>query len=265
MKFVKIIMLVSIIVLGLYSTYVVATENESGEKVISSGENTNSGEVIETFEDDLYSGEDIASKRVFGAGKVNPNIDFPDLTIAHYNNLTKKYWYEDHPDKREILMAARIGVIDGYDDGTFKPDNPITRAEFIKMLMCLATNRTFNFASVPTTYTSWARNYVSLAEMQGIIEKGKYSDQDLEKPITRLEVVCMLAKVQIKMKNIPQNQLGHLIFTDIDGITEEEKELLLHAASYDLLEGMLDGSMTEFEPNKNITRAETARALMRIY
>ncbi len=75
----------------------------------------------------------------------------------------------------------------------------------------------------------------------------------------------MLAKVQIKMKGIAQSQLGRLIYTDIDALTEEEKGLLLHAASYDLLEGMKDGSMKEFEPNKNITRAETARALVRIY
>ena len=101
--------------------------------------------------------------------------------------------------------------------------------------------------------------------MQGVMEKGQYSEEELEEPITRLEVACMLAKVQIKMKGIEQNQLGHLIFKDIDGLTTEERELLLHAASYDLLEGMKDGTMKKFEPTKNITRGETARALVRIY
>ena len=101
--------------------------------------------------------------------------------------------------------------------------------------------------------------------MQGIIEKGEYTDKTLEEPITRIEVICMLAKVQIKMKGIPQSQLGHLIYTDIDALTEEEKGLLLHAASYDLLEGMKDGTIKQIEPTKNITRAETARALVRIY
>ena len=192
-------------------------------------------------------------------------VDFPDLITKVYNNRTRKYEDVPHKYKSEILVAAGVGFLEGYEDGTFKPDNPITRSEFIKMLMGLATNQTFNFDGIPTTYKNWAGRYVSLAEMQGIIEKGKYSKEELEEPITRIEVVCMLANVQIKMKGIPQSQLGSLIYTDIDGLTEDEKELLLHAASYDLLEGMNDGSMKKFEPNKNITRAETARALVRIY
>ena len=197
--------------------------------------------------------------------EVKKNVDFPDLVKMVYNAKTEKDEEVEHEARREILIAARVGFIVGYPDGEFKPDNPITRAEFIKMLMGLATNRTFNIEAIPTNYANWAGKYVTLAEMQGIIEKGKYTDADLEQPITRLEVICMLAKVQIKMKGIPQNQLGHLIYTDIDGLTEEEKGLLLHAASFDLLEGMKEGTMQEIEPNKNITRAEIARALVRIY
>lgn len=199
------------------------------------------------------------------AFNVKKNVDFPDLVKTVINPKTKKEEEVAHEARREILIAARVGFIDGYPDGTFGPDNPITRAEFIKMLMGLATNRTFDFDSIPTTYSNWAGKFVSLAEMQGIIEKGRYTDSELEEPITRIEVICMLAKVQIKMKGIPQSKIGHLIYNDIDDLTEEEKELLLHAASFDLLEGMKDGSIESIEPNKEITRAETARALVRIY
>lgn len=220
-----------------------------------------------SYATNMVSSDDVQKSTSLYAGsfEVNKTIDFPDLITEVYNKNTKKYEQIIHEDRREILMAARIGFLEGYEDGTFKPDNPITRAEFIKMLMGMATNRTFNFSTIHTTYTNWAGRYVTHAEMQGVIEKGQYTEEELEQPITRLEVVCMLARVQIQMKGIPQNQLGRLIFTDIDALTEEEKDLLLHAASYDLLEGMKDGSMTEFEPNKNITRAETARALIRIY
>lgn len=197
--------------------------------------------------------------------EINKDIDFPDLVTEVYDERNREYYYVDHEQKREILMAARVGFISGYEDGTFKPDNSITRAEFIKMLMEISTNRTFNIATIPTNYSNWAGRYISLAEIQGIIEKAEYTEEELEEPITRIEVVCMLAKVQIKMKGITQKFAGHLIYDDIDGLTDEEKELLLHAASYDLLEGMKDGSMTSFEPDKNITRAEAAAALIRIY
>lgn len=222
-----------------------------------------------TYATDLEKSGDVITKSAnystSSSFEVNMNVDFPDLETKVYNNVTKEYDIVEHEAKREILIAARIGFIEGYEDGTFKPDNPITRAEFIKMLMGLSTNRTFNFSAIPTTYQNWAGKYVTLAEMQGIIEKGEYSEEELDEPITRLEVVCMLARVQIEMKGIAQYQLGRLIYTDIDALTEEEKGLLLHAASYDLLEGMKDGNITEFEPDKNITRAETARALVRVY
>lgn len=230
------------------------------------------GLVEATGEIENSSGENLldtsaqnAQKRMKISFDVKTDVHFSDLVTEVYDEKTRKTYEVHHDAEREILIAAKIGFIEGYVDGTFKPDNPITRAEFIKMLMGLATNRTFNFEAIPTTYTNWAGKFVTLAEMQGIINKDQYTEDDLEKPITRLEVVCMLAKVQLNMKGISKNQLGHLIYTDIDGLTEEEKELLLHASSYDLLAGMKDGSMTKFEPNKDITRGEIARALVRIY
>ena len=189
---------------------------------------------------------------------------FPDLIWTERDSRGREYIVE-HFAVREITQATNIKVISGYPDGTFKPNNSISREEFIKMLMVLATNRTFDFASVDTNYTSWAGPYVTIAEMQGVIEKGIYTDETLKEPITRLEMVLMLSKTQILMKEIPQNQLGSLEYTDINYLTEEERDLILHAVKYDLLEGMKDGTSKFFEPNKKLTRGEAAAALMRIY
>lgn len=189
---------------------------------------------------------------------------FPDIYWTEYDNFGRSYVVE-HFAVREITQATNIKVITGYPDGTFRPNNSISREEFIKMLMVLATNRTFDFASVDTKYKSWAGPYVTIAEMQGVIDEGTYTDETLKDPITRLEMVLMLSKTQIKMKNIPQNQIGKLVYTDIKNLTDDEKDLILHAAKYDLLEGMKDGTSKLFEPNKNLTRGEAAAALMRIY
>lgn len=170
-----------------------------------------------------------------------------------------------HVATREITQATDINVMDGYPDGTFRPDDPVKRCEFIKMLIGLATNRTFDFGSIDSKYDTWYGPYVTIAEMQGVISKGQYTQKELEEPITRLEMILMLAKTQIKMKGIKQSQLGKLVYTDIDGLTQDEKDLVLHAAQYDLLEGMKDGSIKLLEPNKNLSRGEAAVALMRIY
>jgi len=39
------------------------------------------------------------------------------------------HWFED-----DIVFAAAIGWVNGYEDGTYKPDQPITRAEFMTLV-----------------------------------------------------------------------------------------------------------------------------------
>ena len=189
---------------------------------------------------------------------------YPDLTwITKDKNVREVV--NVHFATREITQATNIKVMEGYPDGTFRPDDPIKRSEFIKMLIGLATNRTFDFGNIDSKYNTWYGPYVTVAEMQGVIEKNQYTQKELDEPITRLEMILMLAKTQINMKGIPQNQLGKLVYTDIDSLTQDEKDLVLHAAQYDLLEGMKDGSIKLLEPNRNLTRGEAAAALMRIY
>lgn len=189
---------------------------------------------------------------------------YPDLTWITYNQIGKPV-ENVHFAAREIVQATNIGIMNGYPDGYFKPDEPITRCEFIKMLICLATNRSFDFASTDSEYTQWYGPYITIAEMQGVIDKNQYTVDELDEPITRLEMILMLSKTQIRMKSIPQTQIGTLKYTDIANLKQEEKELVLHAADYDLLEGMKDGTETLLQPNKYLTRGEAAAAIMRIY
>mgnify|MGYP003289957531 CR=1 FL=1 len=189
---------------------------------------------------------------------------YPDLTWVTYD-LTGKPKDHYHYALREIIQATNIGVMEGYPDGYFKPDEPIIRCEFIKMLVSLATNKNFDFGSTDSEYKDWYGPYVTIAEMQGLIEKNEYTVEELQEPITRIEMILMLAKTQIYMKGIPQTQIGTLKYTDLNKLTQDERDLVLHAADYDLLEGMKDGTETLLYPNKYLTRGEAAAALMRIY
>lgn len=198
-------------------------------------------------------------------------VDFPDL-IEHAKDKDGKYIYnkqgepvyQDHWAKAEILKAANIGLLEGYPDGNFMPDAKITRGEFIKIAMTLATNVTFDFSIMPECeVTNWAGPYVSAAEMQKVVEKGQYTDENISEPITRIEMICILSKIQINMKGIYQYRDNKSLYTDIDSLTNEERELLTHAARYELIEGMLDTK--EIKPHEELTRAEAAVALMRVY
>jgi len=213
--------------------------------------------------------------------RVDNNLPFSDLqdpamekdgTTRKQDPQTRENLFYYNPCINEIIKATKITVdkdnnklIQGYADGTFRPKDNVTKAEFIKMAICLATNRNFDFSIIPHSHIKhWAGQYVAVAEMQGVVEKGEYNDYNLNDEITRLEMIMILSKIQINMKGIDQYREGNLPeYEDISALTDEQKGYLLHAVRYELLPNMY--SSKEVKPYSYLTREEAARAIIRVY
>lgn len=109
-----------------------------------------------------------------------------------------------------INAVVKAGYMKGYPDGSFKPDKPITRAEFATMLSHFMSAKT---ASNPFTDTSgnWAKEAIDKAYAQGII-KG-YEDNTFRPAadVSRAEAVAMVNRTfNIKKAGDVKNP-----FTDI--------------------------------------------------
>ena len=78
----------------------------------------------------------LAAAMIFGLVSVALAAGFSDI--------------EDHARKNDILKLVSLGIIDGYPDGTFKPENPVTRAEFAKLIV---TAMGLGDAAKPVSYT----------------------------------------------------------------------------------------------------------------
>ena len=65
---------------------------------------------------------------------VTREYKFPDIYKWEKQRNGKEILVE-HYAVREITQATNIKVISGYPDGTFRPDEDISREEFIKMLL----------------------------------------------------------------------------------------------------------------------------------
>ena len=74
-----------------------------------------------------------------GAFAVMAAGEFPDVSDEHANSDAIKHY-------------AQAGVINGYEDGTFRPDTPITRGEFVKMLMVMHGSENANTEGVITGF-----------------------------------------------------------------------------------------------------------------
>ena len=98
-----------------------------------------------------------------------------------FNDVSVSAWYAD-----AVRQMTGFGLVNGYTDGTFKPNAKITRAEFVAILSRfphtdIGTDK--SFADVPKT--SWAYNAVQTALAQGWISAGTNFRPNA--PITRAD------------------------------------------------------------------------------
>ena len=88
--------------------------------------------------------------------------------------------YSDQADIKAstaVDMLSSLGVIQGYDDGSFKPNTTVTRAQMAKMIFTIMNGGNDNanaYASLPTAFTdlptaAWAQGYVRYLQNTGII------------------------------------------------------------------------------------------------
>ncbi|KRE49859.1 chondroitinase-B domain-containing protein [Paenibacillus sp. Soil724D2] len=166
-----------------------------------------------------------------------------------------KHWASD-----AISQAAAKGIVNGYSDGSFKPDEPMTRLQFAAMLVRALglkpepTKPEFtDEASIPV----WAAGELSAALKAGIIQG--YEDQTLHPndAINRIEMVAMLVRA------FPQSEGTSAVtsFSDSSQIPPWALPLVSRANSLGLVQGRENNA---FKPFDVATRAEAVTVVMRM-
>ena len=97
-----------------------------------------------------------------------------------------------------VNTLVGLGVIDGYDDGSFRPEATVTRAEMAKMIYVIRTGRSDASAynNDATTFTDisdhWARGYIKYCQSMGIIAGKSTTSFDPDATVTTQEAAKML-------------------------------------------------------------------------
>ncbi|MDR0269291.1 S-layer homology domain-containing protein [Paenibacillus sp.] len=164
----------------------------------------------------------------------------------------KGHWAES-----AIKQLISLQAVKGYPDGSFKPDQKVTRAEFVAMVvkafgLQLQKDKTFS-----DTANHWARDFISTAYKQGIISG--YNDQ-IFKPdanITREEMASIIAKT-LGLKVSANGKK----FTDDNHISNWARAAIAAASEKGIIGGYPDG---KFNPSGNATRAEAAAVIIRAH
>jgi hypothetical protein len=90
----------------------------------------------------------------------------------------------DHWAMSAIEGAVKKGYVDGYEDFTFKPENNVSRAEFVKMVITAIKEPMKSVSSG----SDWSSPYITAAINKGILRESDFSIEKINDPISRLEM-----------------------------------------------------------------------------
>ncbi len=161
-----------------------------------------------------------------------------------------------HWAELDVEAGVKAGWIAGHADGSFKPQDSVTRAEFVKMLLgALGVKSVDASASFTDTSGHWAAGVIEGAVAAGIIKKEEYPSGKFEpdKAITREEVATMAIRA-LGREGQAAAAAGEVAkFSDAGAVSAGAKGYLGLAATLHILGGYPDGSV---RPAASATRAE---------
>ena len=161
---------------------------------------------------------------------------------------------ESHWAKKEIETALKLGIVKGYPDGSFRPDQPVTKAEFVTMLLDAGWVETAIEDKQPVFKDvvpgSWDYPSVETAAVEGIVygEGSQDSYFEPDRAVTRAEMADMTGHMMAEDQLLPAENTQQN-----NWLTVLEQEGILY--------GYLNGSLGE---GNSLTRAEACVVILRL-
>jgi alpha-tubulin suppressor-like RCC1 family protein len=183
-------------------------------------------------------------------------IDFTDID---------KHWAKD-----VLKTLKKCGILNGYEDGSFKPDQGITRAEFVTMLVTALNAEAKGAQSIYTDVTpsDWFYTPVTVATKVGWIDGMGNGLFEPNAPITREQMFTILGRISVdldeiydgKQNKMPSSEMEKWLakFSDKGVVSDWAKGPIADAIKADLVHGNPDGTL---QPKKDSTRAEAATVI----
>ena len=122
-------------------------------------------------------------------------------------NMTKSNGYTDMKDGAWYTCAvstlSKMGIIKGYEDGSFKPDASISRAEFAAIAARFDPDGDKTPATFSDVSSHWAKDEISIAANHGWIKGYEDGSFKPDQKITRAETMTLVNRV---LKRLPETK-----------------------------------------------------------
>ncbi|ADC49249.1 SLH domain-containing esterase [Alkalihalophilus pseudofirmus OF4] len=179
----------------------------------------------------------------------------PEEPAPSFSDVPQSHWAFDYI---EGLTAKE--VIFGYPDGTFKPNNNITRAHFTALLVRAFDLEVSGAAETPFRDVTEAQSaYVLAAYEAGIVSGITETTFAPNALITREQMVTMLMRAYEYETGTTIDINAALSFEDASSISPYAQAYVQYATDLGIISGTADGKL--FEPKGAATRAQVATVL----
>lgn len=204
----------------------------------------------------------------FVTGRIEDNMLV--LRLSHFSQyiiLESQLTFEDlenHWSKIFVESMAAKHIINGYEDGTFKPNDDITRSEFTKMIVLALELDIEEYKGTFTDVESdvWYADYVGTMVKNGLIKGYEDGTFKPNHKITRAEMANIIGNVlDLEVNKVEKKELlGELKDKeDIKAWVEDSVAKVVKSGI------MVGDENNNFKPNETTTRGEAATAIYRLY
>ena len=196
-----------------------------------------------------------------GGGAISGEVSAPTTptqpTAPTFKDVPSSHWANSY-----VTALASKKIINGYDDNTFKPNNNVTREEFVKMIVgatgLLTDGAECDFDDVPRT--AWYYEFLASAYKAGVVSGITDESFGVGRNITRQDVAVIAARIIEYLKpgtTVPADTT----LTDIDTVSDYAVSSVKLLNGMGIINGFDDGS---FMPHNALTRAEAATIISKL-
>ena len=175
----------------------------------------------------------------------------PVCGSAPFADVRQTDWFSSY-----VETARGLGIVSGYPDGTFRPDNSVTYGEFLAMAM---RGKALPDPGQSGQTAHWARKFYDAALSLEVFEETQIFARFLDEPIPRKDMALVMAGLLraagLGGRNVRQ---ADKLYSDVKSSDEREYPIAL-CSYYGVLSGYPDGT---FRPLGFLKRAEAAAAMV---
>ena len=183
---------------------------------------------------------------------------------AFYSDMGPNHWAY-----QSIKFLTEVGVVVGYPDGTYKPDIPVTRAEFASMAIKALgqehanVSQDIHFNDVTPDF--WAYNIIQKAVYFDLIPDSKGESFRPFDSVTRAEAINIAVNA-LTTNQISQQKANDIVSKAYDDYTQMPAWFLMAAAKAKVLDldVVMPGHEGKMEATRPMNRAEVAQLLYKM-